>query len=342
MTASSGWEVNSANTWRQAPQGGAPGSDTTATGVIAGTPSYMAPEQAAGKRGQATPAADIYSLGAILYELLTGRPPFRHENPIDTLMDVLSREPALPRQLNRRIPRGLELICLKCLAKSPGDRYPSAGALADDLERFARGEALGVRPPHLGQRLWSWTRRQPALALRLGGLGLFFVVGTVNYLADWIDPQFYWQVSAVLAVWAMISFVCSFVCQRFLDGRQWSAPARFVWGTLDSIFLLVVLLFLADGAASPLVIGYPLLIAGSSLWFRVRFVSLMTLLSLVSYGILVVDFYYWRSSQLQPGFDTNPDRHIVFCMALVVLGATVAYLVHRVRTLSSFYGRQMP
>jgi len=314
-----------------------PGSETTATGVIAGTPSYMAPEQAAGQSGKVGPAADIYSLGAILYELLTGRPPFREENPLDTLMQVISREPNLPRQWNPKIPRGLELICLKCLAKSPGDRYASAAAVADDLERFARGEALEVRPPNLGQRLWSWTRRQPALALRLGALVLLYIVATTNSLLGLVDWRFYGEITILLAVWAGISLIC----QQFLDSRRWSIPARFVWGTLDSILLLAVLLFLADGAASPLVVGYPLLIAGSGLWFRVRFVSLMTGLSLVSYGIVVADFYL-RRIELHERFDTNPDRHIVFCVALIVLGGTVAYLVHRVRTLSSFYGRQAP
>jgi len=320
-----------------------PGSEVTATGVITGTPSYMAPEQASGRGSAVGPAVDIYSLGAILYELLTGRPPFREENPLDTLMEVLSREPTLPRKLNPRIPRELELICIKCLSKSPQERYSSAGTLADDLEHFARGEALEVRPPSLGQRLWSWTRRQPALASRFAALGMFYiaflVVEAIQYalggeLAEW---SFHWPIITLLAVWTMISIVC----QQFLNSRRWSFPARYVWGTLDSLLLLAVLL-VADGIASPLVVGYWLLIVGAGLWFRVRFVTFMTVWSLISYGVLVADFYCRRTGQFRERFDPNFDRHVINVLAIILLGAAVAYLVHRVRTLSSFYGRQMP
>ena len=130
------------------------------------------------------------------------------------------------------------------------------------------------------------------------------------------------------------------VCQQFLDSRRWSIPARFVWGTLDSLLLLAVLL-VANGAASPLVVGYPLLIAASGLWFRVRFVWFITALSLLSYGVVVVDFYRWRP-ELQAQFDASVNRHVIFAMSLVVLGSVVAYLVQRVRALSSFCGRQLP
>lgn len=321
----------------------APDTEITATGVIAGSPPYMAPEQAAGRKSEVGPAADIYSLGAILYELLTGRPPFREENPAETLWQVLTREPTPPRGLNPQIPRGLELICMKCLAKSPSDRYRSAGDLAEDLEHFVRGEALQVRPPHLGQRLWNWVRRQPALASRLFGLGLFYLVEIAHYAAGvgGVDWNYHWKITFLLSLWALASIVC----QQFLDSRRWSIPARFVWGALDSLLLLAVLL-VSDGAASPLIVAYFLLIVGSGLWFRVRFVWFMTALSLLSYGVLVVDFYRWRAEELwganlpRPTFDNSPDRHIVFSVTLLVLGLLVAYLVHRVRTLSSFYRRQ--
>ncbi len=312
-----------------------PDSETTATGIIAGTPSYMAPEQASGRRAEVGPATDVYSLGAILYELLTGVPPFRAETALDTLMEVLSCDPAMPRKLNPRIPRGLELICLKCLAKEPGKRYTSAAALADDLDRFARGEVLEARPPTLARRFWGWTRRQPALALRLGALGLFYGIETFNYFTGVVDRDFHGPVSLVVGLWA----AASIACQQLLDNRRWSFPARFVWGTLDSLALLTVLL-IADGAASSLVIGYPLIIVGSALWFRVRFVWFMTLLSLLSYGVLVIDFYF-RRPELHKVMDAGYNRHVIFAIGLLILGAIVSYLVQRLRILSSFYGQPL-
>jgi serine/threonine-protein kinase len=313
-----------------------PGAEMTATGVIAGTPSYMAPEQASGHFAEVGPAADVYSLGAILYELLTGRPPFSQENRLDVFLDILGREPALLRQLNPKVPAGLELVCLKCLAKAPGDRYASAAALADELDRFARGEPLVVRPPRAGQRLQQWARRQPALAMRLAALSVFYAVGTFNYLCGAVSGDFQAKMSIAYVAW----MAASLACQQLLGTQRWSLPARFVWGLFDSILLLTVLL-LGNGAMSPLVIGYPILVAGAGLWFRVRFVWFMTALSLVSYGVLVYDLYHWRPG-LRAAYDPGPTHFVIFAIGLVVLGSIVSYLVHRVRTLSSFCGRQLP
>lgn len=150
----------------------------TPTGEILGTPGYMPPEQAQGRNSDVREAADVYSLGAILYASLTGRPPFQADNPMDTLLQVIEREPVSPRQLNPAVSRDLETICLKCLQKDRTRRYSSARELADDLQRFLNGEAILARPVSAFVRLWKWTRRNRAAAALTLALVLTLISGT--------------------------------------------------------------------------------------------------------------------------------------------------------------------
>ena len=151
---------------KQSGQDGEPSQ--TSSGMIVGSPSYMAPEHSLGKPGKVGPSADIYSLGAILYEMLTGRPPFLAASTLETLEQVRTADPVSPRQLQPGLPRDLATICLKCLSKDPAHRYATARALADDLDRFLQGRPILARPASWAERLAKWVRRRPATAASFG------------------------------------------------------------------------------------------------------------------------------------------------------------------------------
>lgn len=303
-------------------------SSLTMEGAVVGTPSFMAPEQAAGETKGLGTAADIYSLGAILYFLIAGRPPFVATSTLDTLVQVLEGEVIVPRVINPNVPPDLERICLCCLEKSPENRYQSAANLAEDLERFCRDEPVQARPPGLRSLLIHWLRRQPALVSRLLGVGICILIAQLTFhYHPTVSLIQHTQIVSALGIWILLSIIC----QWCLEYQPWQSFMPFVWIAVDTLCLSATL-WLDEAMPGPLVIGFPVLVAASGLWFRAPVVALATLLSVIGYsGLLLAN--YWRQGRLE-----QLNWHIAFLVLLVLAGCSVAYQVHRVRALSRYYG----
>jgi serine/threonine-protein kinase len=221
----------------------------------------------------------------------------------------------------------LEVICLKCLEKNPANRYVSAAAFADDLDRFLRNEPVEAKPHGLGQKLMRWGRRQPALASRLLSLCIFVAIVQANYhLSVDVRVPVHIAVLIILALWALGSWGC----QVLLANPRWAASVPFLWAVLDTM-LLTVMIYISDTHISPVLVIFPALIVAAGLWFRVRVVWFTTLLTVVAYSFLVVTRY------TADDWARNPHYPLIFLAALVVLGFMVAYQVQRVRVLSRYY-----
>jgi serine/threonine-protein kinase len=320
-------------------------SSLSLSGAILGTPSYMAPEQATGSRKGLSPATDVYGLGAILYELLCGAPPFRAGTVMETVVAVLERDPARPRDLRPEVPRELETICLKCLEKSPQNRYPSAAAVADELERYLQGEVIDATS--VVPRLRRWNRREPELVARLGGLALMAIIAQFNYQFLSLAPNFrlHCTIQGVLALWA----ISAVVFQIMMRSGWRSDRVRAVWSAADIAFLTIELKLLEHvetllsvgqtvRVETTLLVGYPLLIAASGLWWRVNLVWITTLLATLGFGWLYLDAaLVWRAGRLL--WRPSPDllHPNIFLAALLLTGYVVARQVKRMLVLSQYY-----
>jgi serine/threonine protein kinase len=320
-------------------------SSLSISGAILGTPSYMAPEQATGSRARLGAATDVYGLGAILYELLTGRPPFRSPTIMETVVQVLERDPAPPRELRPEIPRELEGICLKCLEKSPKDRYASAEALALELDSYLQGD--GIAATGIVSRLRRWNRREPELVARLGGLGLMAAITQVNfYTSAHPDRRLHWTIQAVLGLWAILSLLFQV---RLRTGLR-SDRVRVLWSAADIVCLTIELKLLervehALQGGGPLVhvettllVGYPLLIAASGLWWRLNLVWITTLMTMIAFCWIYADA---AISRRDGHFSWRPSPDLVhpniFVAGLVLTGFVVLRQVKRILALSRYY-----
>jgi serine/threonine-protein kinase len=297
----------------------------TMTGQILGTPAYMAPEQATGRRAQIGPAVDVYSLGCLLYFVLTGQAPFHGPTPFDILMQVIEREPPLPRQMNRLIPRVLERICLRAMDKSVAGRYSSAKQLADDLEKFLKDELVVWPEIPWSQRIAAWWRREPILAAHLCGIvATAMIVSVAMTLRESTDYRFYCARMAIFSIWA----VTSIVLQKLLTRPKWKDPICYIWAAVDIVLYTSLLLF-ADPPRGPLLIGYPMLIVASALFYRRTFVLFTTTGCTLGFLVLVC-----LSGQTD---FTKPDFAAIFITGMAVIGLMLSAMIRRIRALCTYY-----
>ena len=259
--------------------------------------------------------------------MLTGRPPFREDNQLNTILQVLEGEPTLPHQLTASVPPELERICLKCLEKSPDRRYASASALADDLDRYLRREPIEARPAGLANRLRRWIRRESGLAARLTILAAATMIVEGQHILSHQHWTYHIEIKLTFAVWAILSLVFQWLLRR----ETTAGLARLAWAVTDPVLLLIVLLRAED--IGPILVGYPVLVAASGLWFSVRLVAISTIGCIVSYVVLLA---------IRHDPTEQPHYPLIFIVAIAVIGLIVAYQVYRVRTLSRYFEQSRP
>ena len=300
----------------------------TVSGTILGTPSFMPPEQASGDAGDVDTSGDIYSLGAVLYAITTGRAPFQAADTLQILVKVLDSEPEPMRRLNPGVPQDLESICLKCLHKKPHGRYPTAAALADDLDRLLRNEPVEARLANGYQEVRRWMRQKPLLASHLVALLWVDAMVQVKYLFNDWESVNHIGLTVTLSAWVAVCLVF----HAMIQSARLRGVTRYAWAGID-VAMFTAVLYLSDPPLGPLLVGYPLLIVGSGLFFRPRLVAFTTMFCLLSYAGLSV---------LRPDQADPYDYQITLAVMLTILGCVAVFQVNRARAMSDRYEGRKP
>jgi serine/threonine-protein kinase len=294
--------------------------------VIAGSPAYMAPEQASGKRHMIGYATDVYGMGAVLYRLLTGKPTFDGDSVTEVIAHTIGRSPRPPRQLCRSIPLKLEAICMKCLEKEPEARYASASEFADDLQRFLSNEPVEAHGPPVLRRFARWIIREPALAGRFLALAVLIVVELLWYHVFSItSARFHWSVMTVGPLWGAMSYFLQYRSRtqsRFRD--------RVLWALSDNLLLSTIVYFSDTSVSCPVVVGYLIIVVGSAFWHRVSLVHISSVMSMTFYGLL-----WLEASLTRPDMIKSFDHQVIFLSGLLIVSFMASNLAKQIEILAA-------
>ena len=300
-------------------------SDLTQTGAMLGTPSYMAPEQIQYHQDHDLRLSDIYSLGAVFYYLLVGRPPFVGPTNFDIMLQLKDRQPVRPSRLNRQVDRELDTICLRAMEKIPSERYTTAAEFGQDLERWINGSAVSSPTKSSWIRWIRWWKQEPGLVSHAVAICVVILVVLMSHLLGYSLAHLPTQLT-VLLTWLLICFPL----QRWiLQSKDTTVPA-ILWGLID-LFCVSWLIATAGPPRSLLLVAYPLMITASALFYRTRFVILMTTACILAFLVLT-------GLIEDPSFERASFR-ILFVCFLGIQCLTLTSLIFKVRNLFTYRER---